>query len=171
MTEIRMFETLGIEPYLVSSFCDSCFGFVSIFELRASNFRSCCEPLVGEVRTFSLKEKVPKRTSEIERTHKERVTLSGRNILPCRCSHRTLPSISGPGARLVPVAETLCGRSNLNPLRSSVSDFRSFVLRICFEIRYSCFEIKWGCEAGIKPEIRISKFEGNPKDQIRMFET
>jgi hypothetical protein len=122
MTETRMVETLGIEPYLVSSFCDSCFGFVSIFEIRASNFRSCCEPLVGGSLYFLLKEsrswirlvggiqkaeKYQRELPKSKRTHKERVTLSGKNDLPCRYPQHTLPSISGPGARFVPVAETL----------------------------------------------------------------
>jgi hypothetical protein len=82
----------------------------------------CCEPpgwgsvyfLLKESRSWirlmggiQKAEKYQRELTKSKRQQKERVTLSGRNNLSCRCPQRTLPSISGPGARLVPVAETL----------------------------------------------------------------
>jgi hypothetical protein len=63
------------------------------------------------------------------------------------------------------------GRSNLILFRPSVSIFGHSCFEFVSKFDIGASNLSGGSDAGMKVEIRISKSEGNPKDQIRMFET
>jgi hypothetical protein len=127
-------------------------------------------------------EKYQREVPKSKRTHKERVTLSGRNDLPCRCSQRTLPSISGPGARLVSVAKTLWWSMGFStdkfkgPKQETSLRVRRLVRRseaeggrsnlillrpLVWNFPYSCFESK---RAGLRQGSSPKSESRNPKD-------